>query len=343
MIAEAPLVWLAPEAPGAEAQRALDAWAIARGVRLVTPAEPTTAELTLDLAAADRVEQEIEHAREAIAAQDADAADRALARAERELFAHPELPQAAWLLAEVERAWAVRFARVAPIDAERAERAWARAAALDGGRASGVGEPHAAAAPTVKARILSTTTDVALTLDGVPIAAGAIERAAGAHQIVVTRDGKTAWAAWVTLAEGTVVALPDFAGVACSANDLARARFVADAIDARGVRCPRWIAALPLASLGGADSATVRVATCEGDRCGPLLEWRAPRGGDFLPVAPPTTTTRWPVWGTWTLVGAGAVAVGVVAIVASGVFQPTHSETHFVNGGIKAQRVTFPF
>ena len=137
-------VWLAPggEAPGDAARRALTAWARAHDVTLAEPTAGEPRALAVDLAVADSVELELERAREAVAAQDADTAERALSRAEGELRAHPELPQAAWLLAEVERGWAVRHTRVAPVDAERAERAWQRAAGLDGGRVAGVGEPQ---------------------------------------------------------------------------------------------------------------------------------------------------------------------------------------------------------
>ena len=336
MIADAPLVWLAPEPPSAEAARALDSWASARGVRLTKPSGSSAPEVAIDFAAAERVEQELERARDAIAAQDGDAADRALDAAEKELLAHPELPQAAWLLAEVERARAARWSRVAPIDHERAERAWGRAASLDGGRVSGVGEPKGAAPATVAVTIVAR--GVALTLDGAPIDAGKIARAPGAHQIVASRDGRVAWAAWVVFAEGTTVSVPDVAGAACGADDLSRVRAVPDGVDATGVRCARWIAAVP-----AGEEARVRVATCEHERCGPLLEWRAPRDVVWSPPPVGDGPYKWPAWRTWTLVGAGAVAVGVVALVASGVFAPTHTETRFVNGGIRPAGAGFSF
>ena len=75
----------------------------------------------VDLTIADRVEKELDRAREAIAALDADVAERALARAETLLREHPELPQAAWLRAEVHRSWAARWTRVEPRDDQRAQ------------------------------------------------------------------------------------------------------------------------------------------------------------------------------------------------------------------------------
>jgi hypothetical protein len=338
MFAEAPLVWLASEAPAAHAQRALDTWASARGVRLVSPRASSSNEIAIDFTIADRVEEELERAREAIAAQDADAADAALMRAEKELLAHPELPQAAWLLAEVERGRAARFSRIAPIDAERAERSWARAAALDGGRVSGIGEPRASTrAPTVRVTITAPA-GMTLTIDGVAASAGAETRDAGAHQVVAAERGRTAWAAWVLFAEGTTIAVPDVSGPPCAADDLSRVRATVDGIDARGVRCARWVAALP-----GEGESQIRVASCERDRCGPLLEWRALRDVPLLPPPVGEGPYAWPAWRTWALAGAGAVAVGVVVLVASGALAPTHTDVRFVNGGIKPAGARFSF
>jgi hypothetical protein len=336
MIADAPLVWLAPESPSAEAQRALDSWASARGLRLTKPRGASAPEMAIDFAVAERVEQELERARDAIAAHEGDAADRALDAAEKDLLAHPELPQAAWLLAEVERGRAARWSRIAPIDQERADRAWGRAASLDGGRVSGVGEPKGATLPQVAVTIVAR--GASLTLDGAPVEAGKAQRAAGAHQVVASRDGRIAWAAWVVFADGTTVNVPDVAGAACSGDDLAHVRATTDGIDAAGVRCARWIAAVPANEEG-----RIRVASCERERCGPLLEWRAPRDIVWAPPPVGDGPYKWPAWRTWTLVGAGAVAVGVVVIVASGVFAPTHTDTRFVNGGIRPATGTFPF
>lgn len=355
MIAELPLVWLALATPAGgdpgeargtpttEQDRAMTSWARARGVRLASPRGGGAPNVAIDFGAADRVEQELERARDAIAALDGDAADRAIEAARKDLLAHPELPNAAWLLAEVERAAATRASRIAPIDADAAEEAWARAAALDGGRASGIGEPRTSrTARRVHATIAGGGPDVALTLDGAPVAAGPIERSAGVHQLVATRGGRVAWAAWVPIAEGAVIAVPDVAGAACSADDLSRARLVGDAIEARGVRCPRWVAATPSGD-GEAIGASVRVATCEADRCGALLEWHAPRDAGFVPAPRTDGPYKWPAWGTWTLVGAGAVATGVIVIVATGVFAPTRTDVRFVNGGIKPSGALFSF
>lgn len=121
------VVWVAPEGaapagvrsgPGdgrEDASRALVEWGRARGLRIVTASERVGGgALRVDPSIADHVENELDRARDAISALDADAAERALARAEALLREHPELPQAAWLRAEVHRAWAARFTRIEP-------------------------------------------------------------------------------------------------------------------------------------------------------------------------------------------------------------------------------------
>ena len=119
-----PYVWVG-DTPGPRAERALEEWAKLRSVALAPPQAVPVQPIPVDLAVADAVEAELLHARDAIAALDGDGADKALARAEVELLAHPELPQAAWLLAEVRRASALRTSRIQPFDEARATRDWA--------------------------------------------------------------------------------------------------------------------------------------------------------------------------------------------------------------------------
>jgi hypothetical protein len=116
------VVWIEPAGPAEE--RALGEWALARGVRLHGPSAEEAPRIAVDLSMAERVEAELDKARDGATALDAEVTERALARAEAILRAHPELPQAAWLMAEVERGWAVRWARIEPVDRVRAARAW---------------------------------------------------------------------------------------------------------------------------------------------------------------------------------------------------------------------------
>lgn len=324
------------DAPSDVAGRALAAWAESRGLVLVPPSEAKTVRIDLDLSIADRVESELATARNALTRLDADATEHALARARQLLEAHPELPQAAWLMAEVERGWAARWMRIAPIDVDRAARAWAMAAALDGGRAPGIGETRA----PVPARITATfdwsdDAAVKITVDGTPITRGPKQIAAGEHAVVVERDDAIVWADWVSIAAGSTVRLPNFAAPACSRPDFALAKSVKSGIDASGVRCAHWVAAIPAA--GG-----VRAAICEGGECGPLVLWQL-HSGALVPITPPPKPDK--KSGVWI----GVVAVGVVVVVAvtslalaaSGAFDAAPHETKFVGGGLKTTSDAF--
>lgn len=324
------LAWIAAEAPDGAQSRALAAWARAHGVRLEAPRDERPPVLAVDPHAADDVERLLERARDAIAARDADAVDRALAAATSTLRAHPELPQAAWLMAEVERARSTRLRRVPPVDEEAAERAWRRAEALDGGRVPGVGEQAAATHPAAATLALEAPPGIALVLDGRPVESTATTRE-GAHALVGTWEGAPVWASWIEAPAGSStvrVAAP--APAACSRADVAHARVAAGTVEAAQVRCDAWAAALP-----GAGADRVLVAVCEAGRCGPLLEWRA----EAWTWAPPPEPPRhgWPTWATWGLVGAGAVIATGVVLVATGAFQSAPAETRFVSGGVQKQ------
>src|SRR5579871_2896 len=129
------LVWLSPQGAGDAQRRALDAWALERGLRLEPPVEGRTRPLpAAGPDVADAVEVQLDAARDALTAREGAGVERAVDTAESTLRAHPELPQAAWLMAELERVRALRALRVAPADPAAADLAWARATALDGGR-----------------------------------------------------------------------------------------------------------------------------------------------------------------------------------------------------------------
>jgi hypothetical protein len=326
---EVTVVWIEPGS--AADQRALDEWALARGVRLREPSEEEAPKIAVDLGVGERVESELEKAREGAAALDAEATERALARAEALLRAHPELPQAAWLMAEVERGWAARWARIEPVDRERAGRAWKRAAALDGGRAPGVGEvDYGALAPGVTARLdVQARGEVAALVDG-SRADRVLERAPGEHQLVIRDGASTVFAAWVTVADGATLRIVVPGAPACSSVDLAGARLEDDRI-AASATCGSWIAVVP------ASRGAVRVATCTSGACGPLLLWST-QAPAKTPLEPRVQEgSRWPVWATISLGAVGALALTGVAVVAAGAFRAREDQTRFVNGGVKIQ------
>jgi hypothetical protein len=354
------VVWLAPDVSERDdAARALAEWGRARGLRILEATEGSrSGPPKLDFTIADRVEKELDHAREATAALDADAAERALARAEALLRDHPELPQAAWLRAEVHRSWAARWSRVDPRDDQRAQVAWQDADALDGGRAAGIGEvafpprPRSAVTLTVQG---APSRKVVARLDGTELigtssADGATSYAldvpAAEHQLVIAIDGDVAFASWVAIAEAAAGApratIPIHVGDdgACSAASLATVTRGAPgtgpdagAVHASGVSCAHWVAAVPAERRGA-----VLVARCERSTCGPFLEWRSE--GAFgapgpQPVAP--HGGPWPAWATWTAIGVGAVAATTIALVATGVFESHPTEQRFVAGGVRVE------
>jgi hypothetical protein len=336
-----------------DATRAVLEWARARGLRVRPATESPRGSLgRIDFTIADGVEKELDRAREATAALDADAAERALAHAETLLREHPELPHAAWLRAEVHRGWAARWARVEPRDDARAQRAWQDAEALDGGRAAGIGEmafpPRGRSAARLSVQGASSPGLVAR-LDGNELTAEAtaggtttyaLDVVAAEHHLVVTVDGETVFASWVAISDAApgpaVIAVRVSADGACTASSFGTVSADgAGGVRAPGVSCGHWVAAIPTARPGA-----VLLARCERAVCGPLLEWRvtssleAPAG-----VAPPDVRRggAWPAWATWTALGVGAVAATTITLIATGVFEARPTEQRFVGGGVRVE------
>jgi hypothetical protein len=332
MDAHATLVWMAPEPPDREQSRALSSWSNAHAIQVAPPSSEIAPALATDPAASEFVESMLERARDAIAARESGDAERAIASAESVLRAHPELPQAAWLMAEVERAKAARWRRLPPADVEAATSAWLRAEALDGGRVPGIGEESSSQHPSPATVVLELSSDQTQPwLDGRLVSSGSLAMRAGPHALLITWDGTPVWSAWIEAPPGRStmrVSIPE--APACSAGDVSSARVIGEAVEARRVQCPAWIAAT-----GAAQPGSLRLAMCSADRCGPLLMWRPPAPWLWSPTVQHDRGIRWPTWATWSLVGAGAaIAAGVVILAAT---RSTPSETRFVNGGLKTQ------
>jgi hypothetical protein len=336
--APATLVWIAPDAPDAAATRALATWASVHGVVLQAPRDERPRSLAIDPGIADQVEALLDRARDAIAAREGDAIDRATASAEDLLRVHPELPQAAWLMAEVQRARSTRWRRVLPADPEAAEREWLRAEALDGGRMPGLGETSAASHPPRAELVLALPDPDGARLDGADVpATGLAATRAGLHALVVTAEGAPVWAGWIEVPPGrSTLAIDAPAAPPCSSADTARAGLESETVRADHVRCARWVAVAP-----GPAPGALRIATCGASQCGPVVVWRAaaPWTGPS-PVAPAAgdgRDRRWPAWATWVLAGAGVAVATGIALAASGAFQAAPTETRFVSGGLKNQ------
>ena len=328
----------------AAAAYALDEWAKAHGVALALPQPTVTTGTPVDLEIGERVEQELGRAREAIAATDGDGVDQALARAEALLRGHPELPEGAWLRAEVERSWASRWLRLAPRDEARARTAWEHAAALDDGRVPGIGELTSTARPKSHVDIVvhgaRAPARLVLRIDGVARTVKAattqtltyeVDLAPAEHQVVVTSDGRVVHASWAATTDAPMAIAVDDAA-ACSVEDLGAARRDDRRIDATGVTCTRWMVAVPTAAYG-----RLLVARCSGEQCEPLVEWHVDHGAVRPPAKVTAERKRWPAWATWTLVGFGAAGAAVVGIVASGVLQSRGTVQRFTVGGVRQE------
>lgn len=331
---DVPYVWVGGEAAARpDAGRALREWSLARGMRVVpAPAPSAPKAREVDVTAGVDIEAELDRARDAISALDAERADRALARAEAIARAHPEMPHAGWLLAEVLRGWSLRWSRLAPQSLERAVAAWQDAEALAGPREAGLGEIARPRPPEpVEVDVaLEDPTAVTVDVDGARVRPGPLKLAAGPHHVVVQRGGVVVWASFVSVLVSGPLRLPtSFGGGGdCDTADLGHATFDGTSVRAGHVRCGEWVAVAPADRPGA-----ILVATCSKDSCGPMLEWRT---GAAALGGPPQVVTRarpWPAWATWALVGVGAATAACVTVVATGVLESRPTESRFVSGG----------
>ncbi len=327
-VRDIPVLWLSLEPSGSAARASLEGWARARGLRLVLPGDDPSPTLAYPADVVATIEQELIQAREAVTAQDTAAAERALAHAEGELARHPELPQASWLLAEVDRALAARFTRLAPRDPERAAAAFREARGLDGGRSPGLGEDDLGASPVVEVDVVweDPSRAAELLVDGVATRPGKLRVAEGRHHLLLLVSGRPVWAGWHALGEGTRLVVP-YRRAPCSQQDFELVVAVDRELRAGKVMCGDWVAAR--ADGRGALS----VARCQGERCAPLVEWRtSPTSWPAPPGA--VDRSRWPAWAPWTLVGAALVTAVATGLVASGALETAPTSTRFSYGGV---------
>lgn len=311
-------LWISAAPASAPLPAQLDAlrdYGAARGLAFVplgsAPGRPTggAGYDDRDAALVDRLEAELEQARTALSALEEQAAGQLLTRVEAELFAHPHLPQAAFLMAEClalqERA---AEAEEEPYAAELR----ARRAALEGPRAAAFGEASGASGASATGAtvdIVGLDASDELEIDGQALAGA--RRAAlvpGLHHVRVLRGGRPVFAAFHELAaEQAQLALQVPELRPCSYDDLRsvnREAMAQGGSPPAGVACRRWALARP--EPGG-----VGVALCKGASCGPFVHWqRRAEPGPFVPLV---DRSRLPTWAGFAIAGAGAaLATGLV-------------------------------
>ena len=236
-----------------------------------------------------------------------------VAAAYAETRAHPEDPEAPFLLGEALRT----LARIEDIagDASGARALRVRADLIDGGRRVGLSEggpfePTKAAAIEITVKWIDATASTALFVDGEPRdAKKPLSLQAGEHHVRVVAAGVTLHAQWITLASAGELTLRGGAPItACALNDVQPALA---SLDGFHIACARWMRVER-----HKDSIEVRV--CSSTSCGPSSVWST------VPIAPtkapPPTTSIWSSRWTWVGIGAAAVVGGSIAAWRLGAF-----------------------
>ncbi len=309
------LVWLGPLAAQAALQPDLDSWAHARLARLSAPVSNSSPAARYDDALVDQVETELEQARVAAGSLDLASMRQRLRSVERALHGHPELPQAAWLMAE---RLSIEARAIESDNPEETRRLEARARTLEGKRAAAFGATESPSTPATDRKIAldGLTPHDRIYVDGL-LASTAPTLAMGEHHVRVVRRGRPVFSTWVTVAPSTSrlsLAVPP--PQACSRDDLGAPRIRGDrVIVGAGVQCSRWIAARPRSGGG------IEVATCAGSWCGPFQPWTRRSGSIYDgPPQPASADQGFPEWAAWLVAGAATATVTGVVLWRAGVF-----------------------
>lgn len=328
------LLWYGTNALNPTYESHLHAWAAARQAQLQAPIESTSA--SYDPALVTETERLIEDARIALGALDPDSALAKLTEAEQLLLKRPDLPQSAWLLAEVLKLRADALSddpahesevqelrrQVLGLGGQR-EAAYATEAGL-GGRP-----------PSRARRVIGLLPRDELEVDGRP-ASGRIDVSAGLHQMRVLRRDRAVWAGWVTVhPKATRVYVSPPPVEPCSLDDLSATDVTATSVRPEpGTHCQRWAVARP-APGGGVRGGGIEVASCRRESCGPFLTWRysAPK----VSFSSHPHASRWPAWASYLALGViAATATGVVLWQAGAFESPPPGQTYWVYEGIDA-------
>ncbi|HEY4103011.1 MAG TPA: hypothetical protein VGM44_03935 [Polyangiaceae bacterium] len=317
------LVWLSAASALPTFRADLDGYAQSRLLRLEAPRENAPAFHAAAYApdVVSQIEILLEEARSATASLEQSRALSALEHAERLLRDHPELPQAAWLMAE-ELELMAEVESSAPDGAGAAMTLRRRAAVLEGIRATPFSDHPASDEPRTPIRhaltIEGIEPDDVLEWDG-ERASTEVSVAAGEHHARVSRHGRLLWAGWVTVAESDAsVRLAVTATPPCSPDDIGAGRFEnGRAVPASHARCESYVLARRHAGSG------IEAALCSKESCGNIVFYR------YVPAHAATVTSErtWPRWATYTIVAAAGVLATGVVLWRTGAFDKPASQT----------------
>lgn len=294
-----------------------------------------------DGARVDRIEAILEQARTSLSALEEEAATTLLAQVELELFAHPHLPQAAFLMAEC---LALQAQAARPRDPTRANELelLRLALALEGARATAFGEAVSAGSKPVvqRLRVTGLSRIDELELDGEPASVRShVEVAPGLHHARVWRSGRLIFATFVRTKAGQTELVLEAPRLApCDRDDLAALE--AGAV-ARGASVPAGIACRSWAMVRE-EGAGIGVAQCSGSHCGAFVHWQRRPAEPFTPAVVAPHRQRLPTWATFAIVGAATVAATSVVLWQAGAFDSGNpNAASFRYAGVNPQGIRF--
>jgi len=302
MVQELTLVWLS--ATGLKAHQGdLDAWSKAHDATLKPPA--VVAPSAYDPAVAEAIELELESARTAVAVQQA--GPESVASACRLIAEHPDLPQAAWLMAECQRLTAIAWLQSgSSVEAAQQHRA---ADALEGHRAPVYSLSAAPLAPlepgaVVEIEAKGPRASDDFYLDGERVSLRTLT-GVGSHHVRVIRHDIVLWSGWLEVAaQGGPLNIP-LAVQPCATSDVSDVVLNGDQPSVPSdVQCPNWLIARSARGSG------IDLWHCHAEVCNQSERWPLPT------IARNETRkeTSSGGWYVWPLVGVG-VALGTAAVL----------------------------
>lgn len=316
-------------------QRSLERFSARWSVRFTpvpSPGRPTREPHSLTAVAArnlvDAIESHLTGARQALARLDDGEAASLLDSAAQLIRAHPELPQAAWLLAE-QLSVAAEIAERSSEEAARALRA--RAAGLEGSRVPPLRDAEQTepvpdtAESALPVELTGLDARDELEWDGIR-ATLPLYSVVGEHAARVFRRGQLVWAGWVQVAPGRVTALATPPMRPCSALDLHGVTAGAQRPSVpEGVLCPRWAVAR------GRPSGDLEFAACERARCSGWQSLAPERS--VRPRSARRHGDGFPTWATVALAGIGAALTTSLVLWQTDAFETRTTRERWIYGG----------